>query len=187
MPELVEVHVRYLGQTGEQKALARRVLERSVARTVGGHRFRVPAPEERVIISTLQRMYRHLYFRLCDMADFAGLLNDRAIDFAELRRAAEMGGIWPGVATFLLLIAEYVKAYGCHVELPRRWSRRCLLATSGCIWAAILERSQGAGGGPLCLPIAERRPACRFPRHLPVTPVTSSGYFRAPRLSLYGK
>jgi hypothetical protein len=118
MPELVEVHVRYLGQTGEQKALARRVLERSVARTVGGHTFRVPAPEERVIISTLQRIYRHLYFRLCDMADFAALLNDRAIDFAELKRAAEMGGIWPGVATFLLLICEYVKTYGCEIGLP---------------------------------------------------------------------
>jgi hypothetical protein len=118
MPELVEVHVRYLGQTGEQKALARRVLERSVAKTVGGHTFRVPAPEERVIISTLQRIYRHLYFRLCDMADFAALLNDCAIDFAELKRAAELGGIWPGVATFLLLIAEYVKDYGCEIEIP---------------------------------------------------------------------
>jgi hypothetical protein len=118
MPELVEVHVRYLGQTGEQKALARRVLERSVTKSVGGHTFRVPAPEERVIISTLQRIYRHLYFRLCDMADFAALLNDRAIDFAELKRAAELGGIWPGVATFLLLIAEYVKGYGCEIEIP---------------------------------------------------------------------
>ena len=119
LPELVEIHVRYLGQTGEQRALAHRVLERSVNRTVAGHRFRVPAPEERVIISTLQRMYRHLYFRLCDMTDFAGLLNDRAIDFSELRRAADLGGIWPGVATFLLLIAEYVNSYGGQVELPR--------------------------------------------------------------------
>jgi hypothetical protein len=118
MPELIEVHVRYLGQTGEQKALARRVLDRSVSRTVGGHSFRVPAPEERVIISTLQRIYRHLYFRLCDMADFADLLSDRAINFAELKRAAEVGGIWPGVATFLLLIADYVKDYGCAPEIP---------------------------------------------------------------------
>jgi len=73
----------------------------------------------RVIISTLQRMYRHLYFRLCDMTDFAGLLNDHAIDFSELRRAADLGGIWPGVATFLQLIAEYVNSYGSQVELPR--------------------------------------------------------------------
>jgi len=118
LPELIEVHVRYLGQTGEQKALARRVLERSVTRTVGGYNFRVPAPEERVIISTLQRIYRHLYFRLCDMADFAALLNDHAIDFLELRRGAQLGGIWPGVATFLLLIGEYVNSYGCPVQIP---------------------------------------------------------------------
>ena len=78
----------------------------------------MPAPEERVIISTLQRIYRHLYFRLCDMADFAGLLNDRAIDFSELQKAAQLGGIWPGVATFLLLIADYVESYGGQVEIP---------------------------------------------------------------------
>lgn len=118
LPELIEVHVRYLGQTGEQKALARRVLERSVTKTVGSHTFRVPAPEERVIISTLQRMYRHLYFRLCDMADFAVLLKERAINFSELQRAANLGGIWPGVATFLLLIAEYVNSHGGQVEIP---------------------------------------------------------------------
>jgi hypothetical protein len=118
LPELIEVHVRYLGQTGEQKALARRVLDRGISRTVGGHTFRVPAPEERVIISTLQRIYRHLYFRLCDMADFAALLRDRAINFAELKRAAELGGIWPGVATFLLLVKEYVADYGCELEIP---------------------------------------------------------------------
>lgn len=119
LPELVEVHVRYLGQTGEQEALARRVIERSVIRTVADHAFRVPAPEERVIISTLQRMYRHLYFRLCDMADFAKLIGDGAIDFQELQKAAELGGIWPGVATFLLLISKYVTASGGPVvELP---------------------------------------------------------------------
>src|SRR5438045_8851306 len=66
LPELVEIHVQYLGQTGEHKLMARRVVERSVTRELNGHVFRVPAPEERVVISTLQRMYRHFYFRLCD-------------------------------------------------------------------------------------------------------------------------
>jgi len=119
LPESVEVHVGCLGQTGEQKAMARRVFERSVGKTIGDYCFRVPAPEERVIISTLQRMYRHLYFRLCDMLDFARLLEERAIDFQELRRAADLGGIWPGVATFLLLIVEYVNSHGGHITVPR--------------------------------------------------------------------
>lgn len=118
LPELVEIHVRYLGQTGEQKAMADRMVDRRIFRTINGHSFYVPAPEHRVIISTLQRMYRHFYFRLCDMADFAALLKSRAIDFVELKNTATIGGIWPGAATFLLLVSEYVKAFGGDVEVP---------------------------------------------------------------------
>jgi len=119
LPELVEIHIGYLGQTGEHKAMARRVVERRVTKTVNGFPFQVPAPEERAIISTLQRMYRHFYFRLCDMADFAVLLQTGAIDFGELKNAAVMGGIWPGVATFLLLVSEYVKSFGGSAPVPR--------------------------------------------------------------------
>lgn len=119
IPELIEIHVQYLGQTGEHKAMARRVIERRVTRTINDHVFRVPAPEERIIISTLQRIYRHFYFRLCDMAEVAALIQREEINFPELRRAANAGGVWPGVATFLLLVSEYVKAYGGVVNVPR--------------------------------------------------------------------
>lgn len=122
LPELIEIHVRYLGQTGEHAGLAERVIARSVTSEVNGHRFRTAAPEERVLISTLQRMYRHFYFRLCDMVDVANLLQSHAIDFHELRRAAESAGIWPGVATLLLLVAEYAKDYGSDIEIPREVS-----------------------------------------------------------------
>lgn len=118
LPELIEIHVRYLGQTGEHQAMARRVLSRSVVKVLDGHAFRVPAPEERIVISTLQRMYRHFYFRLCDMADVAALLQGNAINFVELRRAADVGGIWPGVAMFLFLVSQYVKKYGGRAPVP---------------------------------------------------------------------
>jgi Uncharacterised nucleotidyltransferase len=118
LPELVEIHVRYLGQTGEQKLMARRVLERSVTRTVNSRSFPVPAPEERILISTLQRMYRHFYFRLCDMADMATLVNSGDVNFSELRRGAELGSIWPGVASFLVIVSEYAQRYGRSVDLP---------------------------------------------------------------------
>jgi len=119
LEELIEIHVQYLGQTGEHKALARRVMDRSVEQTVAGLTFRVTAPEEKVIISTLQRMYRHLYFRLCDMADFEMMLRNGAIDFAELKNAATKSGIWPGVATFLLLVSQYVKPSEVTLPIPR--------------------------------------------------------------------
>jgi hypothetical protein len=118
LPELVEVHVGYLGQTGEQRLLATRVLDRKVTRTVNGRVFPVPAPEERILISTLQRMYRHFYFRLCDIVDAAALLEQCAIDFGELRHGAEIGGIWPGVASFLVLVSEYAEQYGRALDIP---------------------------------------------------------------------
>jgi hypothetical protein len=116
--ELVEIHVQFLGQTGEHSEMARRVVDRRVQKEVGGHAFHVPAPEERIVISTLQRVYRHFYFRLCDMIDFAALLDKEPIQFSELRKSADLAGIWPGVATFLLLIQSYVVSFGGNVPLP---------------------------------------------------------------------
>ena len=118
--EAIEVHAQRLGQTGEHTALARRVIARAVPRELSGYVFRVPAPEERIIIATLQRMYRHFYFRVCDVLDTAALVESGAVNFSELRRGADLGGIWPGVATFLLIVSDYVKTYrGEGVDLPR--------------------------------------------------------------------
>lgn len=118
LPEAVEIHVGCLGQTGEHLDLARQVSARAVGREVGGYSFRVPALEERVIITTLQRMYRHWYCRLCDIVDTAKLIQARELDYARLRSAAEAGGIWPGVASFLVIVAEYARTYGTELRLP---------------------------------------------------------------------
>ncbi|MBV8206859.1 MAG: nucleotidyltransferase family protein [Acidobacteria bacterium] len=115
--ESVEIHVQRLGQTGEHTRLARRFITRRVTREVGGYRFLVPAPEERVIVATLQRMYRHFYFRICDVCNTARLIEEEAIDYSELERAARLGGIWPGVATYLKVVADYAAKYR-EVELP---------------------------------------------------------------------
>ncbi len=111
LPESVEVHCQRLGQTGEHIVMARRFVTRRVSRSLQNYTFPVPAPEERVIVATLQRMYRHFYFRLSDILNTTALLDANAIDFAELRVAAELGGIWPGVATYLKLVGDYVGRY----------------------------------------------------------------------------
>ncbi len=116
----MEVHAKRLGQTGEHTALARRFVSRRVSRTLNSYIFQVPAPEEAIIVATLQRMYRHFYFRLCDIVDTARLADSKAIDYHELRTAANLGGIWPGVATYLKIVSDYLEEQrGRGLELPR--------------------------------------------------------------------
>jgi hypothetical protein len=118
LAEAIEVHVGCLGQTGEHLSLPRRVANRAVRRAVGGHTFLVPAYEERILITTLQRMYRHFYCRLCDIVDTAKLIRPQELDYNLLQAEAESSGIWPGVAAFLVTVAEYVRGYGLEVDLP---------------------------------------------------------------------
>lgn len=117
--EAVEVHVNRLGQTGEHVEMARRFVTRRVPLSLEGHTFLVPAPEERVIVATLQRMYRHFYLRICDMANTAALMESKALDYKELATASEIGGIWSGVATYLCLVSDYLWKYrGVGFRLP---------------------------------------------------------------------
>ena len=117
----VEIHHGCLGQTGEHIALAKRFCTRRVAQQVGDYKFMVPAPEERIIAATLQRMYRHLYIRVCDIINTHSILESGTLDFAELHHAANLGGIWPGVATYLRIVTEFVRRIrGSAYELDRQ-------------------------------------------------------------------
>lgn len=119
LSEAVEVHVGRLGQTGEHVNWADAIPRRSIAVQRGQYAFHVAAPEDRLMISTLQRMYRHFYFRLCDIVDTAQLLETVVIDFDDLRSHSEMAGIWKGVATYLTVVSDYVKSYrGKALALP---------------------------------------------------------------------
>ncbi len=118
LPEPIEVHTGRLGQTGEQLVLASRLPGRSRLLEFGGQPFRVPSVSDRLMISTLQRMYRHFYFRLCDIVDSAMLVETGAIDYDDLKSSAQAAGIWEGAATYLVLVSDYVRRYrdaGLHL------------------------------------------------------------------------
>jgi hypothetical protein len=119
LPELVEVHVARLGQTGEQINITHSLAANSSVQQFGGYALRVAAPEDRIIISTLQRMYRHFYIRLCDIADNARLVDSGVIDYVHLKSLAESAGLWNGLATYLAIVSDYVKLYsGEALPLP---------------------------------------------------------------------
>jgi len=120
LPEAVEIHMGRLGQTGEQITLASRLVGRGRSVRIADYAFPVPAASDRLIISTLQRMYRHFYFRLCDILDTAALSEAGAIDYEDLRSSAKDAGIWEGVATYLVIVSDYLKQYrGSGLDLPQ--------------------------------------------------------------------
>jgi hypothetical protein len=120
LPESVEIHVGRLGQTGEQGAIASSLMARTRQVHVAGRTFRVTSKSDRLLISTLQRMYRHFYFRLCDIIDSAALVEQDGVDFRDLRDAASKADIWEGTATYLAIVSDYVRQYrGKGVELPK--------------------------------------------------------------------
>lgn len=119
LPESVEIHVRRLGQTGEHIHLAQRFVTRRRKKTVQGLSYFIPADEERIIVATLQRMYRHFYFRVCDLVNSAAILESGQLDFTELQQASESAGIWPGVATYIMIVSDHVKRYrGTPIQIP---------------------------------------------------------------------
>ena len=120
LKEAIEIHVRRLGQTGEHTDLARRFVSRRQEKTVEGRTFWIPAPEERIVVATLQRMYRHFFFRICDIVNTAGQVESGTINYAELKRVSTFAGIWPGVATYLKIVSGYVERYrGEGLDLPQ--------------------------------------------------------------------
>jgi hypothetical protein len=119
LPESVEIHVGRLGQTGEQTVIASSLLSRTRMIEVAGLPFRVTSISDRLLISTLQRMYRHFYFRLCDIVDSGDLIQSGVIDYEDLRSAARAAEIWEGTATYLVIVSDYIKQYrGTGLDLP---------------------------------------------------------------------
>ncbi len=150
LPEPVEVHMQRLGQTGEQLVLASRLPARARSVEIEAHTFRVPSASDRLMISTLQRMYRHFYFRLCDVVDSAALVSAGEIDFDDLRTSAQAAGIWEGVATYLVIVSDYVRRYGnAGLALPgsvtdtARFTGDVVYFSRGFLRVPILPQSAG--------------------------------------------
>lgn len=119
LKESVEIHVQRLGQTGEHTALARRFVSRRMMKVAEDKTYYVPAPEERIVVATLQRMYRHFYFRVCDILNSAAIAESGELNFDELKRVTMAAGIWPGIATYLNIVSDHLKRYrGTPLNMP---------------------------------------------------------------------
>lgn len=130
LPELVEIHFGRLGQTGELD-ITHSLVTRSCRTSYGLYGFRVPNVEERIVVSTLQRMYRHFYLRLCDIVDTAQVLESGAIDYRYMRRLGQSAGIWEGLCSYLAIVTDYAGSRGMRLTpLPSEVMAAAQLGTA---------------------------------------------------------
>ena len=148
LPEAVEIHVSRLGQTGEQVGIAATLAHRARRVNMGGYQFQVPSIPDRLMISTLQRMYRHFNFRLCDIVDTLEVGDAGHIDYELLRLLANDAGIWEGVATYLRVVSDYAATYrGAGLDLPQfvsvagRFGGETLFYSKGYLRVPIMPQS----------------------------------------------
>jgi hypothetical protein len=119
--ELLEIHIGCLGQTGEQETLAQGALARRLEKRFGDHVLPVPIQEDRIIIATLQRMYRHFYIRLTDIVNIYRGLAQNAVHFEKLKDLSTESSVWPGVATLLTIVCARGSGYGAvPLKLPEQ-------------------------------------------------------------------
>ena len=64
LSEAVEIHMGRLGQTGEQVAFAASLVKRARRVLINGYALPITSVSDRLMISSMQRMYRHFYFQV---------------------------------------------------------------------------------------------------------------------------
>jgi hypothetical protein len=107
----LEIHIGRLGQVGEQCSIGKTIHDSRQRLVIDKSVFYVPSTEVQVIAATLQRMYRHFFFRISDIVNTDRLLSEERLDLYSLKETATACGIWEGVSEFLNLVTRYASFY----------------------------------------------------------------------------
>ncbi len=113
----LEIHCNKLGEVGEEAAVARDLIKTSIKASFEDVSCNVPAPEYRIILCALQRMYRHFNIRLCDAYNTITLIQKNQIDWHLLKKVAQGYGIWEGVLRYLSHIKKIADYYGVDLNI----------------------------------------------------------------------
>ena len=118
------------------------LLDRARKIAAGGYSFRTASVSDRLMISTLQRMYRHFYFRLCDIVDTTTLWMPAASTITICVQPHRVAGIREAAAaTYLAIVSDYAQCYrGLGTRLTRiRSPNRLALVASRSITQKLLR------------------------------------------------
>jgi hypothetical protein len=117
-PTTIEMHVGRLGQVGEHRQLAEEIFSQRQRARIGSLEAMVPSAEGRMILAMLQRIYRHFNFRICDLVNVSGLVEDETLSWETLWRLCRLGGIDYGVGLGIAMVADQLSRLDEKLALP---------------------------------------------------------------------
>ena len=117
-PTTVEMHVGRLGQVGEHRRLAEEIYGHRRRGRIGSLDVSVPSAEGRMILAMLQRIYRHFNFRICDVINVAGLVEDESLSWETVWRLCRESGVDYGVGLGIAMVADQLSRLDEDLQLP---------------------------------------------------------------------
>lgn len=98
---IVEIHHARMGQVGEFNRFPERLLSRRISYECGSLKTFIPCPEDQLMIQVLQRVYRHLYFRVSDILHTIRIVSSKDLNWDLVWRTAEHAGVTGGLIFYL--------------------------------------------------------------------------------------
>lgn len=105
-PITVEIHGGGFSQIGEYAIDAESVIKKSRIVKLFDMEFRVPSPEDGLLIDVIHRIYRHMSIRYSDAYNTRKLLDEEKLDWAYIVGEADHMGVIPGLVLFLRISTE---------------------------------------------------------------------------------
>jgi hypothetical protein len=110
---MLDIHHGRLGIIGEHTEYPRRVVRQRQLVSLDGAAVPVPAPEDRLILQGMNRVYGRRHFRLGDVLATVRLIRTPGLDWADLVATARALGALSGLSCYLGYVDRiYREAYG---------------------------------------------------------------------------
>ena len=110
---VLDVHHGRLGIIGEHTQYPGRVVRRQRMLELGGAQVPVPAPEDRLILQGMNRVYGRRKFRLGDVVATVRLVRAPALDWPDVVTTARAQGTLSGLSCYLAYVDRlYRESYG---------------------------------------------------------------------------
>jgi len=116
----LEIHCSRLGQVGEENNLAKDLVLNREEITIDGVTTYVPKIEFRILLTVLQRMYRHFNIRICDIYNTLTFAKNENIDWDWLKKLSLKYGVWNGVKLYMNYVQKVAEYYDIELSTIKK-------------------------------------------------------------------